>query len=361
MKKIMFFSGNNQFGGAERVIINLANHMAEQYEVILLLYSQNEAAYEVNSNVKNVYLEDNIKKTKIRIKRIIGRIKSYVSIVEREHVDLIISFLLENNMYSSLVGKIKKIPTIISIRVDPKYECSSLGIKIMRRFFYSKATVMIFQTNESIERMGAWSRSKALVVDNPLTNELRNYSNLNIKRKEIVAVGRLTSQKNYQLLISAFGELHEEFPEYKMFIYGEGEERECLEQLIYRLGLKDRIFLPGNFKNIWDKISQAELFVSTSNYEGQSNALIEAMALGICCIATDVPNGGTRSIIENKKNGIIVPVNKREELISAIREMLLDGNKRIYYGEQAKKVRERFDESNVYSKWEKIVAYYLEK
>lgn len=90
------------------------------------------------------------------------------------------------------------------------------------------------------------------------------------------------------MLIQAFAEISPQNPDYQLIIYGEGPLRQELESLISNLHLDNKIFLPGFKKNIHELISDAEIFVLPSDYEGLSNALLEAMCMGIPCISTNV-------------------------------------------------------------------------
>ena len=98
------------------------------------------------------------------------------------------------------------------------------------------------------------------------------------------------------MLCRAFAGLAEEFPAYRVVIYGEGEKREELERLIASLHLENRVFLPGRTERVEDKIQKSSLFVMTSDTEGMPNALLEAMALGLPVISTDCPCGGPGEI-----------------------------------------------------------------
>lgn len=172
-----------------------------------------------------------------------------------------------------------------------------------------------------------------------------------VRAKKIVTAGRLVPQKNYDILIRAFKEVSKEFPEYTLTIYGNGDERAKLENLICNLELREKVLLPGATKDLFNEIIDAEIFVLSPNFEGMPNALIEAMALGIPCISTDCPSGGPRSLIKNMHNGILVTVNEVDEMVKAIKLILTDRKKSQKISTEAVKVRVELDKDRICNRW----------
>jgi glycosyltransferase involved in cell wall biosynthesis len=115
-------------------------------------------------------------------------------------------------------------------------------------------------------------------------------------RRNLVTTGRLAPQKNHKMLIKAFAKIADKIND-DLYIYGEGELRAELEQLVLDLNMQNRIFLPGAVKNVADTIKSAKLFILSSDFEGLPNSLMEAMALGIPCISTDCPCGGPKMLL----------------------------------------------------------------
>ena len=158
-------------------------------------------------------------------------------------------------------------------------------------------------------------------------------------------------------MFQAFAGLADKYPEYTLTVYGEGELRETLQERIASLGLEKRIFLPGVIPDVADKIEKASLFLLTSYSEGISNALIEAMALGLPVIATDVPSGGTQELIRQEENGLIIPAGDAKALEKAMDRLLSDREYAERLGEQAHKIQERLAPDSVNRQWQE----YFEK
>lgn len=125
--------------------------------------------------------------------------------------------------------------------------------------------------------------SNATIIFNPISvSSVSKNTNL----KKIVTVGRLTVQKNQKLLIESFSEVLKKYPNIILEIYGDGEKREELKYIIKTLGVSNNVIFKGNILNVHEAIADAGLFVLSSDYEGLSNALMEAMMMGLPCIST---------------------------------------------------------------------------
>jgi glycosyltransferase involved in cell wall biosynthesis len=122
------------------------------------------------------------------------------------------------------------------------------------------------------------------------------------------------------LLIRAFQVVAAADPDVRLTIYGEGELRAFLESLISKLGLDDRVSLPGNVADVHARICNAKCFVHCSSYEGLPNALMEALTLGLACVSTDW--NGSGDLIQNEVDGLIVPLNDADALAAAILRIL---------------------------------------
>ena len=149
--------------------------------------------------------------------------------------------------------------------------------------------------------------------------------------------------------------LPEKYKEYKLIIYGEGNSREKLEELIRELGIEKRVILPGIIEDVKEKIYKATMFVLSSRYEGMPNALMEAMALGLPVISSDCPCGGPRYLIKNEQNGILVENDNIEELKNAMETILENKEFASKIGKNANKIADTLNPYKVNKLWEKYI------
>jgi len=245
---------------------------------------------------------------------------------------------------------------IYSERGDPGDKEYRGALGIVRKIVLPRIDGFVFQSKGAQSYFDKKIQKRSIVISNPVFIKGEPYPREKERRKAIVTVGRLHPQKNQKLLIDAFGAIAEKIPEYILEIYGEGELKDELQERINRLGLSKRVFLKGTSKDIHKFINSARLFVLSSDYEGLPNTLLEAMALGIPCISTDCRPGGARELIEDGKNGIIVPTNDMERLSTEIEEMIKKDSKEISeYSRLAQEKAKEFLPTIIFSKWEEYL------
>jgi glycosyltransferase involved in cell wall biosynthesis len=156
----------------------------------------------------------------------------------------------------------------------------------------------------------------------------------------IVAAGRLADAKNYPLLLDALAILRKTIPA-RLLILGEGDREAALRDQIARLGLAGAVTLGGFQTNPWKFIARADLFALSSRYEGFGNVLIEAMACGVPVVATSSP--GTREIVRDGVNGLLVEVHQPAALASALERVLLDHALRERLAAEARRSAKSYD------------------
>lgn len=349
--RIVFFIGGLGNGGAERVVCNLSNYLSKKNDVTILTLSSIKSRYKLKQDIKHINLENN-KKVKIFLVKNIYRIYNLYKFIKMRDYDIIITFLPIPSFIMLLFRNIIKVPILVSVRNDPKIEYKSKCMNLIMKLLYPLADGFIFQTDEAKDYFTNIIKDNYEVIPNPINEEFLTKPFLGERKKVIVSAGRLVEQKNHMLLINAFSKICDKYPEYKLFIYGEGYLRDKLEERINELNLKDRIILPGNVKSIKESIYDASLFVLSSNYEGMPNALMEAMALGLPVISTDCPCGGARYLIEDKKNGILIPVKDCNSMVKSIDRILSDGEYLNYLSDEARKISIKLNPKVIHERWE---------
>lgn len=351
--KIVFVIPDLGSGGAERVISILSDSFVKrELDVDVLLLQEHRVCYTVSDKVNIVYLGENLltcsKKKACQIMR------GYFKKQKEQYGKVIAVPFLDVSLKRVLVATFGlKIPIIASERNDPYQKGRGLVDRIKANLPYWLASHCVFQTPGAREYYGKTVQKKGSVIMNPLMMP-GDISWKGQKSKRMVSVGRLEPQKNQMLLINAFAQIHKIYPEYTLDIYGEGSLRESLQQRIDELGLRDTVFLRGHSADIHAILEESLLFVLSSDYEGLSNALIEAMAVGMPVISTDHPCGGAKVLIQNNENGILVPVNDEFAIVLAMKQVIEDADLALALGKRARLVRELLSVDRVTTEWKTV-------
>lgn len=353
--KITFFIGGLAGGGAERVTCNLASWLAEHnHDVEILTMSDVEATYPLSNKVKRQSLINKNERHSFVYNAIL-RLARLCKSLRQNKQDVILVMLPETTILLLQLSWLTKAKIIAAERNNPSSYTSQKQKNLSR--LAHKADGWTFQTEEEREwYQGKIGNAKEIVIPNAINPDFIRPAYTGKRRKIIVSAGRMSAQKNQELLVRAFAAVCKDFPDYQLVIYGEGEKRSTLSVVTEELGIKDKVQLPGYTTNIGEKIKDASLFVLPSDFEGMPNALMEAMALGIPCISTDCDGGGARFLIENEKNGLIVPKGDVDALANAMHRMLSDKMFAELCGKEAHKICERLAPDKVYGQWEEFIT-----
>lgn len=354
---ITFLIGSLRGGGAERVVCNLANHFSEKYhEVTILTMEDSKSFYLLDEKVEHKPLLKKLERRNKIYNLLIRayRIKKYIKTHNGEKNVFVVFLPITTIILLILKGKSNS-HFIVSERGNPaSYPTIQ---KLLLKSLAPKATTYVFQTNEIRNWYGdSVCDNNAFIIPNAINNEFMREEYKGTKDKIIIAIGRLSKSKNFPLLLEAFMDVSKQFPEYRLFIYGDGPDKETLENQIKMLNLYGKVVLAGQNRNISNKLEKATLFVLSSNNEGMPNALIEAMALGVPCIATDCAGGGARELIKNMENGILVDRGNKDQLANSITLLLKDKELRDKLGKNARRISEILSPNKIYSMWDNIIT-----
>lgn len=340
-------------GGAERQITMLANAMANRgHEVHFLVLSEFNKKYEISSLVR---VHDLTTEEKKAVHPIIGRYKALKRAYTETKPDCTIHYNLQSAYLTVAMQKKVYCKSIYSERTDP-YDKSYNGLLgIVRNWCVKRTDGFMFQSEGARDFFDAEVAKRSVVIHNSVSVPVEKYPMPDIRDNRIVSLGRLHEQKNIPLLIDAFAKIANEFPECTLENYGDGQLRDVLQQKINQLGLTNRIKLQPARKDVFSAIRTARLFVLSSDYEGMPNALMEAMALGLPCVATDCRPGGARTLVEDGVNGYVVPRMNVDALADKMRYVLSHPEvaNTIAYG--GRKIAETHTEKITFDKWEAFV------
>ena len=359
--KIVFCLGSMGKGGAERVVANLSNYLVKkEHQITIITTISGNSVYPLNKKIKHDYLDEQTNKQNFILKNI-DRVKKLKKYLIEINPDIIVSLLPEPSFRVLFLKDSIKKPIIVSVRNDPKIEYRSKKIKKIMDYLYPKADGFIFQTEQAKQYFTSKIQSKSTIIPNPISEEFIKEGETVQKEKVIITIGRLEEQKNQKLLIEAFEEIYHQFPEYQLHIYGEGSLRKELQRVIDERHLENCVKLLGETNEIKEKLEKSEIFVLASNYEGMPNTLMEAMAVGLPCIATDCPCGGPAFLIQDNKNGKLVRINEKQELVEAIKELIENETTRQKLAQEAKKIRMVLNPNKIYQQWEEYIIKIVEE
>lgn len=352
-RRIVFLCHGAGNGGAERVIVRLSEEFVVRgYEVLLVTTNASHNDYAISAGVKReVILADQ----GCRLLRTITRIARLRSILLDFRPFCIVSFSAISNIQSIISTCGISCGVVVSERTDPsKYPLTRFG-RLCRNFLYRFADRIVFQTPDAMSYFNRLIRRKGIVIPNPLCQRAEAAYD-GFSSKTIVGVGSLGDQKNWSMALKACELVFARHPDYRLEIYGEGPQHD--ELLAFIEGskfLEGRVYLKGFVSDIHDRLSKAVLYISSSNYEGISNAMLEALAVGTPAICTDCPVGGARMIIDDGVNGVLVPVNDYVSLADSMNQAIEDEGWRRLLSKNARKIRKQLEVGPIVDLWEREV------
>ncbi len=338
--KIVFVIPNMTGGGTERVISLLSKEYIKMgIDVAIMQFAGYENAYELDKNVEDFSIAPRSDGNPLVIIRRIVNMRRYF---KKEPDCLIFSFCVMGAVFSVIASMGMKRCILVAERSSPD-SCKQVRL---RNWAYKRADRITFQTNEGITYFPDRIKAKAVVIPNPIDADIPEpYTGKRTHR--IVTVGRLHEVKNHALILEAFADFADTFPDYKLHIYGRGELESKLKDQAQSLGISDKVIWHGFVKNVKEEIRDAAMFVSASNYEGISNSMLEALAMGIPSICTDCPIGGARSYIENGRNGILIPVHDKAALVEAMTKIASDGSFAAGLSVNAAKLKDKYSAESI--------------
>lgn len=352
MSKLIVNTGTLSSGGAERVLSILSSSFADSFDevkyVMWLDAKYPEIFYEIDARVEIVKISKETGSTSI-LKNMLW----FRKFVKREKPDLVLSFMVMVCFTVTISLLFTGICQVVAERNDPRFFKNRWIRKLINYSYYSpdiKGIIMQTKWNMTYFESNILY-AKTHVIHNPIdiNNQLVGVALRTQKKDIIVSVGRLTSQKQQSVLVKAFATFYKTHPSYRLILYGEGEERDNLANLADNLGIKERLFLPGRSKQVINDISFAKIFVMSSLYEGMSNALIEAMCVGLPCISTKV--SGATDLINDGENGFLVDTGD-DKMIAEKMTMLADNPKMAEtFGKKASDIYSLLSKEIICKEW----------
>lgn len=354
--KILSIIPSVEYGGAERVLATLNNEWSKDNSVKLIIFHNNTLAYDMCCDIENINCPpiDGVMGT---IFNIIKRTILVCKIIRIYQPDMIISFLEPANIISVISAYITNTveKLTISIRNNPDHY-SKLNKGVIKHIYPRIKRIVVVSNgikNRLVESYN-FNPQSIKVIFNPIdVGAISKKShtkplNTHFKNPYILGVGRLVAQKQFEKLIIAYSMIKER--NFDLLIIGDGPHREKLYDLIVNLNLKKSVKLMGNIANPFYYMSNAELFVLSSKYEGWPNVIIEAFACNCPVVSFDCPYG-PGEIINNEDNGILVPTDDIKILSNSIYSVINNNDLRTKIKKGGKKSIEPFGIKAIANIW----------
>jgi GalNAc-alpha-(1->4)-GalNAc-alpha-(1->3)-diNAcBac-PP-undecaprenol alpha-1,4-N-acetyl-D-galactosaminyltransferase len=272
--------------------------------------------------------------------------------------DVVVSHIHRTNIMTILAVGRTTIPVVVVEHNDPGMNPAGRIWETLRRRTYPRAGKLI-SVSQGVDNQFSWlSEEQRIVIHNPLAlpeNESVSDHQMDPSRFWIAAMGRLTIQKGFDLLLHAFAKVTRNHPDWRLIIIGDGQLRGELEELRRQLGLSEGVSFAGLLANPLPALRNAKLFVMASRFEGFPYAALEAMACGLPVIYTDCPSG-PREIIRDGIDGLLVPNGDVPALAIAMDRLMNDGAERERLAARAPEVLERFGLEKTIVQFEAVFA-----
>lgn len=400
MKHIVFVIGHYKNGGVSMHATNLANELGKRgYRVTILVTKEigTEIFFDLQKNVELISLNEFYESVKeyskvalnqaerakrrkyykrlryifrfsqkwnkelenrIRGIRISERMRAFMVMnPEAIYIPFGMSYLEETFCATEGIGSkiIYAERNAPEIEIPKEKDHADRVLKIL-----SKAKGAVFQTKDEAEFYKDIIRHNVVVIHNPIKKDLPQ-PYVGERRKVIVNFCRVAPQKNLKLLVDAFVRLNQEYPEYSLEIYGNAVEKSEeilsaeLKEYVSSLNIAKNVHILPPAADVHHRVRDCAMFVSSSDFEGLSNSMIEAMAIGLPCVCTDCLGGGAREVIANEENGLIVPIKDVDALYRVMKRMIEEPELAKRCGENAAKIKDEQSVEIIVNQWIEVI------
>lgn len=364
-------------GGAERVITDKANYLAnEGHQLMLVSYEQGDhpLPYELHpsvqyrdldcrfftlskhSTLKHLYLYFRLKKQfRNNLRSVVLEFKPEVVVLASDWQILI----------EAVIDSVNPVPVIAEFHNTYDYVMRKVGTS--EGWLKAKLTQLYYR--QTIKKLGKCAQLVVLtdrdargwrqhfdnvtVIPNPVTLYPDIIDDIPKDPGRIIYVGRFNHEKRIDRLITAFSMISDKYPDWHVDIFGDGNEKQNLLNQIKEMKLEGRVIIHEPTKAIYDEYKRSEMLVLCSEHEASPLVLVEAMACGVPCISMDCPNG-PREIIKDGVNGLLSKDGDVEDFSAKIEWMIHHDVKRVVMGRKARDYAATRKQSVVMKEWENL-------
>lgn len=287
-------------------------------------------------------------------------LKALRNLIRKNPDASIISFLQPSIPLVLLAAKGLPNKVIVSERGDPiRLLKKRYGYNFIKKY-YQRADAVVFQTNNALNAYPDNISAKGTVIFNPINDKLPEAYH-GEREKYITTFCRISYEKNLILLADAFADFYKENKEYRLKIIGgisndsDAKTLRQLEDHLSELSISEITDILPFSSQVHSLVIRDAMYVNSSDHEGMSNAMLEAMAIGMPVICTDCPIGGANAVIQNGENGILTQVGNAEELSEAMKKIAGDKAFADKLSKNASQIREKMSLENTARKWMELL------
>lgn len=343
MRILFLINSLKHKSGSERVAVGLANRLClnNSHEITLInrVSTNQNCAYLISDLVNVIALKGNTFDFFIQLKKHISENYYDKIIIHNMGKLTLLCALLPENQRKKMVSL-----EHVSFISRPSY------VRVLCRMLYKKIEQIVVLTNNDSNEFKR-IHSNVCVIPNFSPFEISIEGK--ISSKEIVAIGRLTDQKNYIHLLKAWKIIENNLHDWKLNLYGEGEQKNDLEKFISDTQLKN-VYLKGVSSDVSQIYLKSDFFVMSSKYEGLPMVLIEAQSFGLPIVSYDCPFGPS-DVVKDGYNGILVKNQNIDQLASGILTLAQSPDLLLKYSANSKENAEKYQAENIVLMWEKMV------
>lgn len=357
--KVLLLTNSIGFGGVEKNVAFLANNLtARGHEVCVLNY--NSIGDYINNLQQifhdQVHLLNYDRKNEGKLNRLYKIIYTYRQ-TRLFSPDVIVGFTAFPSYVAKIVSVLTGVPSVMTERGNPYVTINKKHLpSLIELCVINQSAGGVFQIEGAAKFFSKGLQSRACIIPNPIS--LKNVPNIKPfaeREKSIVSVGRLHNfQKRYDIMFKAFARFLKTHPDWILKLYGDGaaNDKQEIFQYCVEEGIVDNVRFLGVSNAPTEDIVSDGIFVITSDFEGISNSLLEAMAVGLPCVSTDCDPGGARMLITDRVNGRIVPKGDYNAIADALNEYVENQDLADLCGNKARLVTSSFDSELIVNKWE---------
>ena len=349
--KIDFVINSLIGGGAERVIVLLADYFASKGHEITLITFNDPEEFKFSKKVKRVRLHHG-KISNHTIRSIWNLTRYYQKKINRPNV--LIPFMTHGNFIGILVGRLWGIKVLSSEHNNHLKKTDLIG-HITKKYLYRYSNGLTVLTSFDVDYYKK-NGAKVFIMPNPCSFDILEHRSGN-REKVIVAVGNLDRfhHKGFDNLIPLIVPVLKENPEWKLKIVGAGENGlQKLTELVNEHQIERQVEFTGFRRDVARIMRESEIFVLSSRFEGLPMVMLEAMSQGLVCVSYNCKTGPS-DIIENEVNGLLVEDQNQKALADALRRVINDTDLRNKLGESSLKSLDQFNINSIYNKYMGII------